>query len=1300
LIIEAVNYVLNGEAGDSRFECQYLPNSTKGKGSTRNNLKWFLEIKNREPPSSPGIEISNSSMYIEPMHYALTTQFDRIGRTMKSMDTDSFEIKIDNCCSRSLSGNKSDFQKGTLVAIKPMAIEGYSTQREYVTHEGTIVWSVHDDDGKVRKIVIPNSLYVPTNKTRLLSPQHLAQTMKLSEKSEQGTRCITYADRMVLQWNDLAYSKTVPINRRSSNIGRMFSATGFQQYNAFAVNTLTDFIQEDGFCCFKLKIQDKDTIIINEKGTVYEDARQQVDEPTKVNIQFKQVALLSDEGIPSVERDEATTASPEDELLRWHHRMAHVSMSRLQKMALQGYLPTKLAKCRIPLCQACVFGKMTRRPWRSKATPNQDGSLTTTIAGQCVSVDQLESPIIGFFGQMKGSLTKSRYKVATIFVDHYSNLSFVSLQTSTNAEETLRAKHDFERYASTFGVDIQHYHADNGRFAENAWKQDVLGKHQRLTFSGVGAHHQNGRAEKRIRDIQDMARTSLIHANRRWPRAVDVRLWPYALRHSNHALNHTPFKGEGQTPIERFSGTKSAPDLDAHHPFGCPAYALDGKIQSGNKAPKWDTRARLAIYIGPSTQHARTVGLLLSLTSGLVSPQFHVRYDDTFETLKQGASNVPSNWQQLSGLEPVRKHQVTEAANIPPTQNSPVGPAAAPQVNPIPDSEGALTDEAQPQIEPADASEDKEPENVDVAESDTTQPISTRSGRTVRAPVRFKDFVAYSCDVNPEFYDEGAFIHPVAYAASSDPDVMYLHQAMAAPDRAEFVKAMEKEVSSHTSNSNWKIIERKHVPPGHKVLPAVWAMRRKRDIETRQVYKWKARLNIHGGKQEKGVNYWDTYAPVASWSSIRIVLIMAQINNWKTKQLDFVLAFPQAPVETDLFMEIPTGFEVEGSKNDKVLKLVNNLYGQKQAGRVWNIYLSEGLVDMGFTVSKHDPCIFWRETVVIIIYTDDTIVTGPSEKLIKKAILDIGSRFEITSKDAIEDFLGVKIVKDEVAGTITLSQPHLIDSILADLGLDETSNTRALPALSSKILQRFDDSISHNEDWHYRSVVGKLNYLEKSSRPDIAYAVHQCARFSENPKLEHSKAVKLIGRYLLSTRTQGIVFKPTAASFECYCDADFSGAWNPTTAEHDSSTARSRSGYIVFYAGCPVLWASRLQTEIALSSTESEYISLSQSLREVIPLMRLITELRDAGFDIPGTPPKVHCKTFEDNSGALEMARTPKLRPRTKHINIKYHHFREAVQRKEITIWPIDTLDQIADIFTKPLGLDLFTKLRTLIMGW
>jgi hypothetical protein len=382
----------------------------------------------------------------------------------------------------------------------------------------------------------------------------------------------------------------------------------------------------------------------------------------------------------------------------------------------------------------------------------------------------------------------------------------------------------------------------------------------------VGAHHQNGRAEKRIRDLQDLARTSLIQYHRRWPHAVDVRLWPYALRHANYSLNDTPFKGEALAPIEKFSLSTVAPNINQHHLFGCPAYALDGRAQSGKKSPKWETRARLAICIGPSLQHANSVGLVLSLTMGLVSPQFHIKYDDGFETLCHGAARIPSNWQSLAGFEILKATKLKESSILPVAVHQQLDPAIIEALEGDQENEVLV-------IQDNLIANDDENSSIASVESDESvdeQPIRsvTRSGRTVKAPIRFNDYVAHRCDLIMPLEEEDSKIIHKAFTASSDPDVMYLHQAMSAPDRQQFLDAMESEVKSHTDNVNWLIINKNDVPANHKILPAVWAMRRKRDIDTRNVYKWKARLNIHGGKQEHGINFWATYAPVASWPTI------------------------------------------------------------------------------------------------------------------------------------------------------------------------------------------------------------------------------------------------------------------------------------------------------------------------------------------------------------------------------------------------------------------------------------------------
>jgi hypothetical protein len=518
------------------------------------------------------------------------------------------------------------------------------------------------------------------------------------------------------------------------------------------------------------------------------------------------------------------------------------------------------------------------------------------------------------------------------------------------------------------------------------------------------------------------------------------------------------------------------------------------------------------------------------------------------------------------------------------------------------------------------------------------------------------------------------------------------------------------EVKAHTDNGNWIIVRKTQVPMGTKILPAVWAMRRKRKIATGEVYKYKARLNVHGGKQEYGINFWETYAPVIAWATIRLYLILAILNRKVTRQIDFVLAFPQADIECDLYMEIPRGFQFNGSRDDYCLLLTANLYGQKQAGRVWNNYLDDGLVARGFVRSEVDMCLYFhpKYNVSLMIYTDDGILTGDDDADIDSVIellrLPAGATsenraFDMTDEGTLNDYLGVKVehMKD---GAIKLSQPHLIQQIIDDMGFDELTTAKPTPAAATVKLGRDVHGKPMKENWHYRSIIGKLNFLEKSTRPDIAYAVHQCARFSNDPKESHVVAVKRIVKYLIGTKDKGIYLRPDSHSFECWVDADFVGNWDRVNADVDPSTAKSRTGYVINYGGCPITWASKLQTEVALSTTEAEYNALSTSLREVIHLMHLIDEAKKKGWKTVDEAPKIHCKVFEDNIGALEMARLPKMRPRTKHLCIRLHHFREKVRKGEISIHHIATELQIADMLTKPQPFVLFVDQRSTLMKW
>ena len=224
-----------------------------------------------------------------------------------------------------------------------------------------------------------------------------------------------------------------------------------------------------------------------------------------------------------------------------------------------------------------------------------------------------------------------------------------------------------------------------------------------------------------------------------------------------------------------------------------------------------------------------------------------------------------------------------------------------------------------------------------------------------------------------------------------------------------------------------------------------------------------------------------------------------------------------------------------------------------------------------------------------------------------------------------------------------------------------------------------------------------MNYLQQSTRPDIALTAHQYARFCNDLKHIHERAVKKIVKYLLGMKERGIVCRPDEnKGLECYADADFAGSWD-IRDPNNPDNVMLRTGYVAICPGCPAVWCSKLQTEIALSTMEVEYITLSQAMQEVIPLVSLVEKLESL---IPffNPTPQIRCKIFKDNRSCINVAGSARLHPRTKHIAIKYHHFPSFVMNGSIKIYPIGTREQITDIFIKPLDENQFKYLRNLFL--
>ena len=432
------------------------------------------------------------------------------------------------------------------------------------------------------------------------------------------------------------------------------------------------------------------------------------------------------------------------------------------------------------------------------------------------------------------------------------------------------------------------------------------------------------------------------------------------------------------------------------------------------------------------------------------------------------------------------------------------------------------------------------------------------------------------------------------------------------------------------------------------------------------------------------------------------MLAVGILHDLSTSTVDFTLAFPQVDLDIDVYMELPMGcVGPSGDRKGVVLKLNKSLYGLKQASHNWFHYLSDALKKRGFIQSQADQCVWFKEGIVLLQYVDDLLIVGINDEIIaqfKKDLAKGDENFVFTDGGDLDMYLGVKVTKRK-DGKLELTQPFLIDKIINTIiGKDTQLHISNIPA-GKELLYKDSDGEDRKHEFNYRQAIGMLTYLQGTSRPDIAMPVHQCARFSSNPKRSHEKALIKIVRYLKGTKDKGIILNADKTrGIECYVDASFAPGWKAEDA-NEASNLLSRTGYIIYYASVPVHWCSKMQSEITLSTAESEYVALSQAMRETIPFMRLMTEL-DVVFPLNLPKPKMFCKVFEDNEACISMATNTKFTPRTKHIGLKYHHFRSWVDKKLIDIIHVDTKEQFADMLTKPLDLQSFEKFRYQICGW
>ena len=554
-------------------------------------------------------------------------------------------------------------------------------------------------------------------------------------------------------------------------------------------------------------------------------------------------------------------------------------------------------------------------------------------------------------------------------------------------------------------------------------------------------------------------------------------------------------------------------------------------------------------------------------------------------------------------------------------------------------------------------------------------------------------FSAMETSIDPES-NTIEYLHPLALQTMANAeDTPTYEQAINGPYAKEFHKAMQLEFTTLNENiDSWDIID---YEPHMNVLSSTWSFKVKRYPDG-SIKKLKARFCVRGYEQIEGVDYFDTYAPVVSWTTVRLLLVLSIVLNLFTCQVDYTAAFAQAPVTDDIYVEMPRGFKQPG----KVLKLKRSLYGLKQSSRNWFQHLQQGLKRQGFVPSTNDPCLFIHPKVICLTYVDDCLFFAKSTEDIHNMINSLrADKFSIQMEDDFAGYLGVLISHND-DGSITLTQTGLINRIIEAAHLSD-STPKYTPADVNALPQDLK-GLHYSGSFNYASIVGMLNYLANNTRPDIAFAVHQCARYTFDPKASHEIALKRIVRYLCATKDRGFVInRPQHLNVDCYVDADFAGLWN-LEDRSDPHSVKSRTGFVILVGDIPIIWKSSLQTEIALSTFEAEYVALSTAMRDVLPFQNLFLEVT-AALKIKHNS-KFSFKTFlhEDNSSAEKLAKLefPRITPRSKHFGVKYHWFRTKLKPNNVDVIRVDSKQNIADIFTKGLVKNTFEHLRQKLLGW
>ncbi|SPC66271.1 related to retrotransposon protein [Ustilago sp. UG-2017b] len=500
-----------------------------------------------------------------------------------------------------------------------------------------------------------------------------------------------------------------------------------------------------------------------------------------------------------------------------------------------------------------------------------------------------------------------------------------------------------------------------------------------------------------------------------------------------------------------------------------------------------------------------------------------------------------------------------------------------------------------------------------------------------------------------------------------------LGEAMNSEDAQLWKEAIRKELEGLEAMGTWEVV---HQPPGVPLVDSKVVLRLKLDADGVPV-KHKARLVARGFTQREGIDYQETFSPVAPLGAIRAILALAVQNNWEVHALDITMAYLNSTLKEAIYMKPPEG---SGVAPGQVYKVVKGLYGLKQSGREWNQEFDRSLQRMGFFQVECAPCIYTKgqgeDMAIVVIYVDDTLVTAPRLETVLKVKKQIGQRWKMEDSGEVSHFLGIKISRDRAMHTMTIGQSGYIDQVLAK-HLDKRTKPTMVPMQSIPEGTLVASAAQQKE---YPVIVGKLLWVANSTRPNLSLTVGVLARHMCEPSQEHYQAAQRVLRYLESTKEVGLVYRANESQEPLVAHSDANWASDATIQR------RSTSGSVVLVYGNPVAWKSATQKCVSLSAVEAEFIAATEATREVLFLKQL---LRSIGI-ATGTP-----TVYSDNTGCIQVSKDPAQHWKLKHIDTKYHFVRNNIQEGRVQIKYVDTTRNLADVLTKPIGRQAMQQARS-----